>query len=82
MITTIISLFLIGLIIGIGVLLPQFLYEVYKERKQKKQVDSSEMQEAARMFEERIALKPKHMSSRHASGAAPVIFGEFNENKD
>lgn len=54
-----------------------FYIKNYIERKRK---EKRELAEAARMFEERIALKPRHIGARHASGAAPVIFGEVDSN--
>jgi hypothetical protein len=54
-----------------------FYIKSYIERKRK---EKRELAEAARMFEERIALKPKHMSGRHSSGAAPMIFGEVDSD--
>lgn len=79
---TLLNLFLIGLVIGCGIVVPKLIVELYREKKAKKDKEAAELAEAAKMFEARIALKPKYMSSRHAVGLAPVSFEDYNEDKD
>ena len=50
----------------------------YREKKAK---EHKELEEARKMFEQRIALKPKRMENRHAFGAAPVHFGEIDKDE-
>ena len=70
-------LFISLLTVGISLLLVLIYqqHQLEKERKQK------ELAEAEQMFAQRIALKPKHMGDRHASGASPVVFGDVDEDK-
>lgn len=64
-------------IVGVAV------YVYLEKRRERKAQEQREMEQAVRMFEQRIALKPRHMGARHASGAAPVVFGEVDsETKD
>ena len=70
-------LFLSLLTFGISAL----LVLIYQQRQLEKELKQKELDEAMKMFEQRIALKPKHMGDRHASGAAPIVFGDVDENK-
>ena len=70
-------LFLSLLTFGISAL----LVLIYNQRQLEKELKQKELDEAMKMFEQRIALKPKHMSDRHASGASPVVFGDV-DNED
>ena len=54
---------------------------IYNQRQLEKELKRKELAEAEQMFAQRIALKPKHMGDRHASGASPVVFGDVDENK-
>ena len=58
------------------------VYVYLQKRSERKAREKYEMEQAMKMFEQRIALKPKHMGARHASGAAPVVFGEIDENQN
>lgn len=59
------------------------VYVYLEKRRERKAQEKREMEQAIKMFEQRIALKPRHMGARHASGAAPVVFGEVDsETKD
>lgn len=62
-------------IVGVAV------YVYLEKRRERKAQEKREMEQAIKMFEQRIALKPKHIGARHTS-AAPVIFGEIDENQD
>lgn len=70
-------LFISLLTVGISLL----LVLIYQQQQLEKERKQKELAEAMKMFEQRIALKPKHMGDRHASGAAPVVFGEV-DNED
>lgn len=50
---------------------------------EKKTQERKELAEAAKMFEQRIALRPKHMGARHGMGvAADVHFEPANDRKE
>jgi uncharacterized membrane protein len=52
----------------------------YREKKAK---ERRELEEAAKMFEQRIALRPKHMGSRIGMGVAgDVHFEPANDRKE
>lgn len=70
-------LFIALLTFGISAL----LVLIYQQQQLEKERKQKELAEAEQMFAQRIALKPKHMSDRHASGASPVVFGEVDEDK-
>jgi len=56
------------------------LVSKYMEKKAK---DRKELAEAAKMFEQRIALRPKHMGARIGLGAAgDVNFEPANDRKE
>lgn len=78
-----IGFFAMGLMLFIGVALgfgTERIVLLLKERNERRKREKRELEEARVMFEQRIALKPKHMGARHASGAAPIIFGEVDSN--
>ena len=70
-------LFIALLTFGISAL----LVLIYQQQQLEKERKQKELAEAMKMFEQRIALKPKHMGDRHASGASPVVFGDIDEDK-
>ena len=50
----------------------------YREKKAK---ERKELAEAARMFEQRIALKPKHMGARIGLGVSGDVHFESTDNR-
>jgi len=70
-------LFIALLTVGISLL----LVLIYQQQQLEKERKRKELAEAEQMFAQRIALKPKHMGDRHASGASPVVFGDVDEDK-
>lgn len=57
--------------------------KLYSEHRAKKQKEKRELEEATKMFEQRIALKPKHMGARLGMGVAgDVNFQSVNDRKE
>ena len=68
------------LVVAVGVCFGLVTLFSYREKKAK---ENKELQEAARMFEQRIALRPKHMGARIGLGVAgDVHFDTTNSRKE
>lgn len=75
--------FVVSVIIVGAVILCFGLVKYMAEYRAKKAQERKELAEAAKMFEQRIALKPKHMGGRIGMGvAADVSFEPANDRKE
>lgn len=75
--------FIISLIIVGAVLLCFGSVKLLADYRAKKAQERKELAEAAKMFEQRIALRPKHMGARIGMGvAADVNFEPANDRKE
>ena len=74
--------FLSVILAGSGTLTAFAVNYIFKYR-EKKTKERKELQEAAKMFEQRIALKPRHMGARIGLGVSgDVHFGSTDNRKE
>ena len=75
--------FLISLIMVIAVLVCFGTVKLLADYRAKKAKEKKELEEAAKMFEQRIALRPKHMGARIGMGVAgDVNFEPVDSRKE
>lgn len=75
--------FIISLMIVVAVLLSFGGVKFISDYRAKKAKERKELAEAAKMFEQRIALRPKHMGARLGMGvSADVHFEPANDRKE
>lgn len=75
--------FIISMMIVGGVLLGFGSVKLISNYRAKKAKEKRELEEAAKMFEQRIALRPKHMGARLGMGVAgDVHFEPANDRKE
>lgn len=78
-----IGFFLMGSIMAVAVFIGFGSYKLVSDYRAKKAKERRELEEAAKMFEQRIALKPKHMGARLGLGVSgDVHFEPANNGKE
>lgn len=78
-----VGFFIVGLMTLVGVVACFGIAKLVSNYMEKRAKDRKELVEAAKMFEQRIALRPKHMGARIGLGAAgDVNFEPANDRKE
>jgi hypothetical protein len=78
-----IGFFLMGSIITVSLFVAFGAYRLVSSYREKKAKEQRELEEAAKMFEQRIALRPKHMGARLGMGVSgDVHFEPANDRQE
>lgn len=73
--------FIISLIAVVSIAVCFGTLEYISKYRQKRMKEQKELEEAAKMFEQRIALRPKHMGARLGMGVAGDVHFESVDSR-
>lgn len=73
--------FIISLIAVVSIAVCFATLEYISKYRQKRMKEQKELEEAAKMFEQRIALRPKHMGARLGMGVAGDVHFESVDSR-